>query len=100
MRRITLQYYGPLLLIAALISFSACSGLGSGEYDRLVKKELAKGTRSDSLFMGIYLGMPSQAFYAHCWDLNKKRVFTNGRHHTSVLYKRGKDLKNNYHINF
>jgi hypothetical protein len=92
--------YVYLFLAIVFISVTGCSWLGGNEYNRLVKKELAKGTRSDSLFMGIYLGMTSKAFYAHCWDLNKKGVFTNGSNNTSVLYRINKDLKYQASMNF
>ena len=95
-----LKYYVSAFLITTAIAISGCSLSGGHDYNRLVKKELAKGTRSDSLFMGIYLGMPSKAFYAHCWELNKKGVFTNGSNNTSVLYKPGKDLKYQSSMNF
>jgi len=100
MRSACLKYYAYLLSITIIISLNACSWPGGSEYNRLVKKELAKGTRSDSLFMGIYLGMTSKAFYGHCWDLNKKGVFTNGSNNTSVLYKIDKDLKYPASMNF
>jgi hypothetical protein len=86
MWKIILKKCWYFILIAAVIAPGGCSSPGS-EYSRLVKKELAKGTRSDSLFMGIYLGMSSKEFYGHCWDLNKKGLFTNGSLNTTVLYK-------------
>ena len=100
MRSAAAKYYVYISMVTVMIGLGACSGLGGSQYDRLVKKELAKGTRSDSLFMGIYLGMTSKAFYSHCWDLNKKGVFTNGTNNTSVLYKPGKDLKHQSSMNF
>jgi hypothetical protein len=100
MRSTCLKYYTYFSLITIIIVVSGCSWLGGSDYNRLVKKELAKGTRSDSLFMGIYLGMASKTFYAHCWDLNKKGIFTNGSNNTSVLYKPGKDLKYQASMNF
>lgn len=48
------------------------------EYDRKAKAELAKGIRNDSLFLGIYLGMPRQAFFDRCTELNKQKLITNG----------------------
>jgi hypothetical protein len=94
------KHWVYFFLLTAAISFCSCSYFGGSEYSRLVKKELAKGTRSDSLFMGIYLGMTSKAFYSHCWDMNKKGLFTNGSNNTSVLYKIDKDLKYKASMNF
>jgi hypothetical protein len=51
-----------------------------------------RGERSDkknydSLFLGIYLGMDKKAFYDHCWELNRQKVFTHGPTNTSIEYK-------------
>lgn len=56
-------------------------------YDILVKNELAKGIREDSLFLGMHLGMSDKEFYTHCWELNKKGMIRQGTSNTSVLYK-------------
>lgn len=53
----------------------------------MAAKELAHGQRVDSLFFGIHLGMSSKQFYAHCWEMNKKGLFTDGENNTAVLYK-------------
>jgi hypothetical protein len=100
MIKLNVKYWVYLLLVTTTVSFCSCGYFGGSEYNRLVKKELAKGTRSDSLFFGIYLGMPSKAFYDHCWDMNKKGLFTNGNYNTSVLYKLNKDLKYPASMNF
>ena len=92
--------YGLYFFLATAIISSGCAYFGGSEYSRLVKNELAKGKRVDSLFMGIYLGMNSKAFYSHCWDLNKKGLFTNGSNNTSVLYKINKGLKHSVSMNF
>ena len=98
MRKIRLQFLiASMLLILALYS---CQNGGSNNYNQLVKTELAKKTRTDSLFFGIYLGMTSKAFYSHCWDLNKQGIFTNGSNNTSVLYKLKHELKAVASMNF
>ncbi len=60
---------------------------GGSEYLNREAKELASGARYDSLFFGIYLGMPSKDFYTHCWKLNKKGLIRQGATNTSVYYK-------------
>ncbi len=47
-------------------------------YERWVDEELASGERHDSLFLGIYLGMPEKAFYDHCLELNRDSIVTDG----------------------
>lgn len=82
------------LISAALIVFSTnCSYLSGNDYSGLIKKELAKGIRVDSLFLGMHFGMSSKQFYGYCWELNKKGLLTDGNNNTAVLYKPGKQLK-------
>lgn len=47
----------------------------------------------DSLFLGMYLGMDRKAFYDHCWELNRLKVFTSGPKSASVEYKLDKELE-------
>jgi len=71
----TLSSLCSLVSIGLLTFFFV--GCGS-EYDRKAKAELAKGIRNDSLFLGIYLSMPRQAFFDRCTELNKQKQITNG----------------------
>ncbi len=57
------------------------------KYERKLKHELAKGVRYDSLFLGLYLGMPEKDFYIHCWELNKKGLIRQGSNNTTVEYR-------------
>ena len=41
----------------------------------------------DSLFLGVYLGMERQAFFDHCWELNRQKIFTHGPTNESVEYR-------------
>ena len=63
------------------------------EYDKLVERELASNIRQDSLFLGITFEMDRKEFYAHCWDPNKKGVFTNGVGNMSIKYNLESGLK-------
>lgn len=70
-------------------------------YESLKKKELAKGQRVDSLFLGIRLGMSSKQFYGYCWEMNKKGLFTDGESNTAVLYQLNKhELNYSASMNF
>ena len=85
-----------ILLLIGMI-FAGC---GEGyRYHKLMKEELAKGVRYDSLFLGIYLGMPQKEFYMHCWQLNKKGLIRQGSNNTSVYYKMP-DFKDTVEANF
>ena len=73
------------------------------KYNRLIKKELAANKRVDSIFFGIHFGMIQKKFFAHCWEMNKKGIFTDGhdgRGNMNVLYKLGKELKYPASMNF
>jgi len=54
------------------------SGCFQSEYTRLVKAELAKGVRNDSLLFGIRFGDTRNEFYGKCFDLNKQQLVTAG----------------------
>ena len=82
------------LLIIVLIAGSVISGCSPrSRYDRMLKRELESGVRNDSLFMGLYLGMPEKAFYTKCWQLNQKGLIRQGPTNTTVQYEIKKDLK-------
>lgn len=87
-----------LLLIILVFNLFSCSP--KSKYERLVKKELASGERHDSLFLGIYLGMPQKEFYKHCWDLNKKGLVKQGTSNTTVEYITKDELKSPATMNF
>ena len=63
-----------------LIAFITLLVLGSckSDYQRMKDREMAKGVRVDSLFLGIHLGMERQAFFDRCTELNKQQLITQG----------------------
>lgn len=67
-----------IVLVSAL---SACDS----DYTRLVKSELSKGTRQDSLLFDINFGTTREEYYGICYDLNRKKLITQGIGF-SVLY--------------
>lgn len=89
-------YYFP---IVTAILISGCLS-GGEKYTKLVKTELAKGNKVDSLFLGISFGMTSKAFFGHCWELNKKKIISDGANNTMVLYKLDTALKYPASMNF
>lgn len=90
-----------LIILFMLI---ACSDDRSmNEYSSLVKKELAGNKRADSIFFGIHFGMTQKDFFKHCWEMNKKGIFTDGNDGAGsmyVLYKLEKELKYPASMNF
>jgi hypothetical protein len=78
-----------------LISLTGCKT----DYEKLVDRELKKGIRKDSIFLGINLRMSSKDFYAHCWELNKQKIIRQGSTNVSVLWD-VTDLKDTADMNF
>lgn len=72
------------------ISFVCLATLTSGclqsDYTKMVKAELSKGTREDSLVFGIKFGDTRNDFYGKCFDLNREKLVTQGPGNTSVQY--------------
>ena len=87
-------YFALMLLI------SACDADNTKTYPELVKQELGKGVRNDSLFLGLYLGMSSKDFYGHCWELNKNGIISDGANNTMVKFKVDSGLKHPATMNF
>src|SRR3954468_23057067 len=69
----------------ALVVLTGCSK--KSEYQEMEARELAKGIRRDSLFLGLKFGMTAKEFFAHCWQLNKQGLVMEGASNTTVLYK-------------
>jgi hypothetical protein len=81
-------------LIMLLIFGSLLTGCSpKAKYDRMLKHELASGIRNDSLFLGLYFGMPEKEFYLHCWKLNQKGIIRQGENNVTVLYELKNELK-------
>lgn len=82
---------GLVMSVLATLMLTGCTP--RSKYEQKLKNELARGVRCDSLFMGVYLGMPVKEFYSHCWDLNKKGKIKQGKTNTSVEYQLKTELK-------
>lgn len=66
----------------------------------VIEKELAKGVRYDSLFLGVRMGMELQEFYDHCWKINKQGIVKEGPENMSVEYLFKDSLDNPIAFNF
>jgi len=74
-------------LLFSLTMFICCKPSDMNSYNALVKKELSSEKKVNDIFFGISLGMTSKDFYTHCWEMNKKGMFTDGSNNQAVLYK-------------
>jgi hypothetical protein len=72
-----------VIICALAFILSRCS---KSEYTRLVERELAKGVRKDSLFLGLKFGTSKAEFYDRCTMLNKQHITTMGIRNSNVLY--------------
>jgi len=91
------------ILIILFMIFGCSEDSEMDKYSSLVKKELASNKRVDSIFFGFHFGMTQKKFFMHCWEMNKKGIFTDGydgRGNMNVLYKLGKELKYPASMNF
>lgn len=72
-------------VVTLMLAISACSD-GSA-YMMMEKRELARGIRNDSLFLGLKLGMTQKEFFDHCFQLNKDGIVKEGPMNNTVEYK-------------
>ena len=98
--RIQLRVVGGLLL--GFFFLAGCTEeSGYEKYIATTEKEMASGVRADSLFFGISLGMTADEFYGHCWEMNKKGLFTDGEGNTAVMHQfKNNELKYPATMNF
>ncbi|MBX2894139.1 MAG: hypothetical protein KF763_01760 [Cyclobacteriaceae bacterium] len=66
-----------------IILINACT---QSDYTRLVKAELSKNIRIDSVILGINLGDTRDEFYGRCFELNKQQLVTQGPNGATVQY--------------
>ncbi len=73
------------LIIFAAFAVTGCNQQPP-DYQEKLNAELASGEKNNDLFLGFYLGMPRQAFYDTCWQLNKEGKAKHGTANSSVAY--------------
>jgi hypothetical protein len=66
---------GYVILLVVVIG---CTQSREQAYRRLEERELASGVRYDSLFKGLYFGMPYESFRDHCMTMHRKGLFHEG----------------------
>ena len=64
----------PVELLAFMMMLAGCES----DYTRLVKSELAKGIRKDSILLGIRFGNTRNEFHGKCYDLNRAHLIMPG----------------------
>lgn len=86
----------PIFILTLVIT--GCTP--NAKYKRMLKQELSSGIRNDTLFMGIYFGMPEKEFYTRCWDLNKQGLIKQGMRNKTVEYQLKDEIKHPGTMNF
>lgn len=77
------KYLGLLINYSLLLLLTiGCQS----DYTKMVKSELAKGVRYDSVLLGIKLGDTRNDFYGKCFDLNKAGLISAGSGGASIKY--------------
>jgi hypothetical protein len=74
-----MRIFLPILALLILsLTFQGCNtpGFNFSEND---------GPKSDSLFLGFYLGMPQKDFFDHCTELNSQQKLTQGSGSTTSV---------------
>jgi hypothetical protein len=75
------------LITLMIIGFLIPGCTLKSKYERKLKHELATGVRNDSMFLGLYLGMPEKDFFTRCWELNHRGLIKQGGSNTTVEYQ-------------
>lgn len=91
--------FWSLIFTGVVMITSSCQS----EYEKMRSRELARGVRQDSIFFGMYMGMPSEDFFARCLELNRQHVLTNNTDGRKVqCYIKGEDpeIIMNFYPNF
>ena len=76
----TMKYFFSLIVLVVL--FASCES----EYTRLVKRELGKEEKLDSILFDINFDDPKARFYQRCLELNRQTLVTQGPSNSSVKY--------------
>lgn len=79
------KYFRSILfksVLIVVIFFSSC--VQKKNYEEVVKDELARGIRYDSIVYGVRLGMTYDEFFSYCFDKNIEGVFKPNNSGTSV----------------
>lgn len=83
-----------------VLALGCSRGSDKPNYEELVKKELSRGVRNDSLFLGYKFGMTKNKFYDYSWGLNKKQVVKQGPQNQTIEYKLEDELPHSATMNF
>jgi hypothetical protein len=69
------------MIRSAIFALAVCALMQSCEFT-----SIGSSKKIDSLFLGIYLGMPAKEFYDRCWELNRQKLVVHGPTNQNVEY--------------
>ena len=82
-----------VLVIITSIVMASCSNTELTPYQALLKEELNRGVRYDTLFHGLHFNMTSTLFYEHCFEMNRQGVFFQHGGAEEIIIKYDQDFK-------
>lgn len=95
------HYRVMISFLLSLCLASCVKDSNYAQYKLTAEKAINSGKRVDTLFFGLHLGMTTKEFYGHCWEMNKKGLFTDGEGNTTVLYRfRNNEFEHPVSMNF
>ncbi|MBX2898841.1 MAG: hypothetical protein KF775_04300 [Cyclobacteriaceae bacterium] len=80
------RFFGYAIRLNSLLLILIWGACTQSEYTKLVKSELSRGIKVDSVLFGINLGDSRDEFYGKCFDLNKQHLITQGPKGATVQY--------------
>ena len=81
------------LLLITYILMASCSNVELSPYQSILKEELDRGVRYDTLFHGLHFNMTSTHFYEHCFEMNRQGLFFQNSGAEEIIIKYDKDFK-------
>ncbi|MFD2099038.1 hypothetical protein [Flagellimonas iocasae] len=67
-----------LVTFTAMVGLASCKKSEAERYMAYEKEQLQNGVVQDSLFLGLYFGMPKKEFREYCFDKNLEKKFWQG----------------------
>ncbi|MCG8308902.1 MAG: hypothetical protein MI975_16020 [Cytophagales bacterium] len=83
-------WFSVLSIVVAAISLSCSSHVS---YEEILREELSKEVREDSLFYGLYFNMTTPAFLDHCTLMNQRKIFYQNGFSSEVIIRFEDQLK-------
>ena len=88
-----LRRLSVVLMIFTSVIMISCSHAEMTPYQSMLKEELKRGVRYDTLFHGLHFNMTSNRFYEYCFEMNQQGLFFQHGGSEEIIIKYNKDFK-------